>query len=53
MVEFDVQNNTKDLDNNLKLQGCTSGLQDKAKGVVTDYWDVFCEDVLRRPIWGI
>ena len=40
------------MDNNLKLQGLPSDLQDKVKDVVTEYWDVFCEDGFRRPIWG-
>ena len=50
MVEFDVQTNTKDLDNILKIQGYTSDLQDKVKEVAPDYWDVFFEDELFRPI---
>ena len=52
VMEFDVQTNTKDLDRNLKLQCCLSDLQDKVKEVVTEYWDVFCGDGLRRPVWG-
>ena len=35
VMEFDVQTNTKKLETNLKLQGCTSDLQDKFKEVVT------------------
>ena len=43
--------NVKELDKNLKLQGCLSDSQDKVKDVVTEYWDVFCEDGFRRTIW--
>ena len=35
-VEFYVQTNTKELENNLKLQGLPSDLQDKVKEVVTE-----------------
>ena len=35
MMEFDVRTNIKELDNNLKLQGFPSDLQDKVKEVVT------------------
>ena len=51
-MEFDVRTNTKFLEKNVKLQGYISDLQGKVKEVVTKYWDVFCEDGLRRPIWG-
>ena len=51
-MEFDVRTHTKELENNQKLQGCTSEWQDKVKYVVTEYWDVFCEDGFRRPIRG-
>ena len=37
VVEFDVQTNSKELENNLKLQGCPSDIQEKFKDVVTDY----------------
>ena len=47
-----MQNNTKELYNDIKLQGCPSNLQDNFKEVVTDYWHVFCEDELFRNIWG-
>ena len=50
VVEFDVQTNTKDFGKNLKLQWLLSDLQDKVKELVTDYWDVFFEDVFRWPI---
>ena len=36
----------------MKLQVCPSDLQDKVKEVVTEYWDMFCEDGFRRLIWG-
>ena len=52
VVEFDIQTNAKDFENNLKLHGWPSDLQEKVKEVVTDYWDVFCEDGFRRPIRG-
>ena len=35
VMEFDVQTNTKELDNTLKLQGCPSDLQYKVNEVVT------------------
>ena len=50
VMEFNMINNTKELEENLKLQGCPSDLQYKVKEVVTEYWDVFCEDGFRRPI---
>ena len=31
VMEFDVRNNTKELEKNLKLKGCPSYLQDKVK----------------------
>ena len=52
VMEFVVKTNTKELDNNLKLQGCPSDLQDKFKDVVPEYWGVFCEYVFCRPIQG-
>ena len=52
VLEFDVRTNTKDLDNNIKLQGSSSDLQEKVKEVITEYWDMFCEGVFRRPIQG-
>ena len=36
VMEFDVQNNTKDLEKNLTLQGCPNDLQEKFKEVVTE-----------------
>ena len=48
----DVQTNTKESDNNLKLQGFSSDLQEKVKEVVTEYWDVFFEDGFHRPFRG-
>ena len=50
VMEFDVITNTKELKNNLRLQGFPSDLQDKVEEMVTEYWDVFCEDVIRRHI---
>ena len=44
MMEFDVQTNTKELEKNLKIQGCPSDLQEKFNELVTEYWDLFCED---------
>ena len=41
VVEFDVKTNTKELENNLKLQGCPSNLQYKFKEVVTYYRYMF------------
>ena len=52
MVKFYVQNNKKDLEKNLKLQGCPSDLQYKVKEVVTDQWGVFCDYLFRWNIWG-
>ena len=52
MIEFDEWTNTKELDKNLKIQGFPSELQDKVKYMVTEYWDMFCEDRFRRPIQG-
>ena len=52
VMEFDVQSNTKELEKNIKLQGFPSNLQDKVKDVVTECWDVFCEDGFYRPIQG-
>ena len=51
-MEVDVQTNTKELENNLKLQGLLSDLQDKVKEVVTEYWGVFCEYGFCRNIRG-
>ena len=50
MVEFYVRTNKKDLENDIRLQGCPSNLLDKVKGVVTDYWGVLCEYVFCWPI---
>ena len=52
MMEFYVKTNTKESEKNLKLQGCPSYLQGKVKEVVKEYWDVFCEYGLCRPIRG-
>ena len=35
VMKFDVQTNIKELEKNLKLQGCPSNLQDKVKEVAT------------------
>ena len=43
VVEFDVRTNTKDLENNKKLQGRSRELKDRVKEMVPDYWDLFCE----------
>ena len=53
VMEFDAQNNTKELENNIKLQGCPSDLQDKSKEVVTESWDVFCEGWIITAYTGI
>ena len=37
VIKFNVRTNAKDLENNLKLQGCPSDLQEKVKEVVTEY----------------
>ena len=52
VMEFEVRTNTKHSEKNLKQQGCSSYLQDNVKEVVTEYWDVFCEDGFRQPIRG-
>ena len=49
-MEFYVGTNKKELEKNLKLQGLPSDLQDKVKGVVTEYWYVFCDNIFCRPI---
>ena len=36
VMEFNVQTNTKELEKNLKIQGCPSDLQNKGKDVVTE-----------------
>ena len=36
VVEFDVRIDAKEFENNLKLQGCPSGMQEKVKEVVMD-----------------
>ena len=35
-VDFDVRIDSKEFENNIKLQGCPSGMQDKVKEVVMD-----------------
>ena len=52
VMEFYVRTNTKDLEKNMKLLGCPSDLQYNVKEVVTEYWDVFCENGFRRSIRG-
>ena len=52
VLEFNVRTKTKELGKNLKLHGFPSDLQYKVKEVVTEYWDVFCEYGLCRPIRG-
>ena len=52
MMEFDVRTNTMELEKNLKLQGFLNDLQENLKVVVTEYWDMFYEDGIRRPIRG-
>ena len=37
MVEFDMRTNAKELEKNIKLQGCTSDPQNDVKYVFTDY----------------
>ena len=43
-VEFYVRTNAKYYEKNLKAEVCLSDLQENAKEVVTEYWDVFYED---------
>ena len=40
-MKFDVWTNTKELENNLKLQVLPSDLEEIVKEVVTDYWYFF------------
>ena len=47
-----MHNDALKLDHILKLQVFPSDLQNKVKELVTEYWDLFCEDGLLRPIWG-
>ena len=42
----------EELNWNLDLTGCPEELQPHVVQTVKDYWDVFCEDGLRRPIQG-
>ena len=52
VMDFDVPNKTKYLEKNTKLQELTSNLQENVKEMVTDYWDIFCDDGFRRTIRG-
>ena len=52
VVEFELQTDSAELEGNLRLNGCPPELQPKIKEVITEYWDVFCERGLRRPIRG-
>ena len=52
MVEFYAVTNAKDLESNIRLQGCPIELKDKVKELVTEYWDVLCKDGFHRPIRG-
>ena len=50
VLEFDFSTNAEELESHLNLKGCPQHLQEKVQEVVVDYWDVFCERGLRRPI---
>ena len=52
VVEFEFQTDSMELERNLKLIGCPTELQPQIREVVMEYWDVFCEQGLRRPIHG-
>ena len=51
VVEFNVRTDAKESGKKLKLQGCPGNLKNKFKELVTDYWYIFYEEGLRRPIW--
>ncbi len=52
VVEFNVTTNSAELERNLKLNGCPSELQPEVTKVVKEYWDVFSEGGLSKPIRG-
>ena len=52
VVKFKVLTDSMELERNLKLIGCPIELQPQIKEVLMEYWDVFCEQGLRRPIHG-
>ena len=54
VIEFDLSNpgDMEELERNLSLEGCPVQLHDDIKQTIKDYWDVFCEQGLRRHIRG-
>ena len=52
VMEFDMQKNTRELDKNLKPRIFPSDLQDMVNAVLTEYWDMLCEDVFHQNIQG-
>ena len=50
IIEFEFHTDLVELEGNLRLSGCPPELQPKIKEVITEYWDVFREHGLRRPI---
>lgn len=52
VIAFDLSTDHDELDRNLSLDGCPEHLHKHIVQTVKDYWDVFCQKGLRRPIRG-
>ena len=52
IIEFDTNTDDAELMRNLSLKGCPENLHQSIVDVIKEYWDVFCQRGLRRPIRG-
>ena len=52
VIHFDPGNDQAEFDRNFQPQHCPQHLQAQVTDIIKEYWDVFCEKGLRRPIRG-
>lgn len=52
VISFDIGQDGDELKRNLELSGCPPELHTKIRQLVREYWDVFSEGGLRKPIRG-
>jgi hypothetical protein len=52
IIKFNPDEDQAELDRNLQPQHCPPNLLDIIKATIREFWDVFCEKGIRRPIRG-
>ena len=52
MIEFNVNQNSTNINASIKIAGCPAALKPKIIATIKEYWDLLCEDGMQRPIQG-